>query len=513
MQVSKKPSFNSSESDKAWCKRNRAFVTRLDVYFLTWAYLSYLTKQIDSSNYKTAYVNGMQEDLNLYGDELNYFNTFYRIGYGVFIPISEAILASNIIRVSYWLPTLELIWGIATAVIAVADSAKVVYGLRFIIGICEASSYAGLMTLIVYWYRSSELAKRLSIFGTSYPLANIFTSSLQIAINEGMDGVQGLAGWRWLFIWNGIITVIIAISGYFMIPDALQETHALWMTSNMREIAEERFLRTGFRKPVKLTFRQFYILIRKALTSWITYAFTLTYAVWSFSQDSNTWLSLFLKSLTNEDGSKRFSNNQVTAIPIGGYVVQIVFMLIWAYLSDIHQRRCRYIVAQQITILVGTIILSTWPKSFGLKMFAYYFLYLSNSAGPLIVAWMSDTIGKQNTEMRTIYIGLGVCVVNAIDSFQNIFIYPASEAPNYRIGYKAAAAYAFASIVGCFVWKILAKKDPTASGLKDTNVPILMYEIKGPESNHSKASSTDSSPLGSPIEEEIGNQSVIRESK
>lgn len=116
----------------------------------------------------------------------------------MFIPISEAILASNIIRVSYWLPTLELIWGIATAVIAVADSAKVVYGLRFIIGICEASSYAGLMTLIVYWYRSSELAKRLSIFGTSYPLANIFTSSLQIAINEGMDGVQGLAGWRWL---------------------------------------------------------------------------------------------------------------------------------------------------------------------------------------------------------------------------------------------------------------------------------------------------------------------------
>lgn len=54
---------SSIESEKAWKKQNRAFVTRLDVYFLTWAYLSYLCKQIDSSNYKTAYVNGMKEDL------------------------------------------------------------------------------------------------------------------------------------------------------------------------------------------------------------------------------------------------------------------------------------------------------------------------------------------------------------------------------------------------------------------------------------------------------------------
>ncbi|TIB37589.1 hypothetical protein E3P86_02129 [Wallemia ichthyophaga] len=431
---------SSIESEKAWKKQNRAFVTRLDVYFLTWAYLSYLCKQIDSSNYKTAYVNGMKEDLGLYGNELNYFNTFYRIGYSVFIPISEAVLASSIIRVSYWIPGLELIWGIATALIAVANDAKTIYGLRFLIGLCEASSYAGLMSLIVYWYKSKELAKRLSIFGTSYPLANIFTSSLQIAINEGMDGVQGLEGWRWLFIWNGIITVIIAISGFFLIPDALQSSHAIWMTNNMREIAEERFTRTGYRKPIKLTFQQFFILIRKGVTSWITYAFTLTYAFWSWSQDANTWFTLFLKSVTNSDGSKRFTNNQLTSIPIGGYVLQIVFMMLWAYLSDKQQRRCRYIVIQQLTIFVGTIILSTWPASFGLKMFAYFFLYLSNCGGPLIIAWMSDLIGKQNTELRTIYIGLAVTLVNAIDSFQNIFFYPASEAPNYRIGYKAGAA-------------------------------------------------------------------------
>lgn len=268
----------------------------------------------------------------------------------------------------------------------------------------------------------------------------------------------------------------------------------------MQKIAEERFARTGFRKPIKLTFRQFFVLITKALTSWITYAFTLTYAFWSWSQDANTWFSLFLKSVTNADGSKLFSNNQLTAIPIGGYVMQIVSMVIWAYLSDKQQRRCRYIVIQQVTTLVGTIILSTWPANFGLKMFAYFFLYLSNAAGPLIIAWMSDMIGTQNTEMRTIYIGLAVCLVNAIDSFQNIFIYPASEAPNYRIGYKAGAAYAFASIAGALLWKFMSIKDPSATGLNDKEAPLIMTEVRQSDSDFSDKSNT--SPLASPIDEE-----------
>lgn len=139
---------------------------------------------------------------------------------------------------------------------------------------------------------------------------------------------------------------------------------------------------------------------------------------WSWSQDSNTWLSLFLKSVKNEDGSNKFSSNQINSIPIGGYVLQIVFMIIWAYLSDRLQKRCTFIILQQITLLIGAIILSTWPKSLGLKMFAYFILFLSNSAGPLIIAWMSDTIGKENTELRSMMIGMAVCIVNAIDSFQ-----------------------------------------------------------------------------------------------
>lgn len=69
-------------------------------------------QQIDSSNYKTAYASGMKEDLGLYGNELNYMDTTFRIGYAVFLIPSQLILTR--VRPKYWLPPLEIAWGIMT---------------------------------------------------------------------------------------------------------------------------------------------------------------------------------------------------------------------------------------------------------------------------------------------------------------------------------------------------------------------------------------------------------------
>lgn len=59
-------------------QRERRFLWKLDVCLISWAWLAYLIKQIDSSNYKTAYVSGMKEDMKLNGNELNYLNTYFK---------------------------------------------------------------------------------------------------------------------------------------------------------------------------------------------------------------------------------------------------------------------------------------------------------------------------------------------------------------------------------------------------------------------------------------------------
>lgn len=60
-------------------KEERAFVWRLDLWFLTIGFLGYMFKYIDQTNINNAYVSGMKEDLNLHGNELNYFTTYFNV--------------------------------------------------------------------------------------------------------------------------------------------------------------------------------------------------------------------------------------------------------------------------------------------------------------------------------------------------------------------------------------------------------------------------------------------------
>jgi ACS family pantothenate transporter-like MFS transporter len=131
-------------------------------------------------------------------------------------------------------------------------------------------------------------------------------------------------------------------------------------------------------------------------------------STWTWSQNSNSWIILFLKAQLNPDGTKRFGVSELNAIPIGGCkfllrsqlnqlndtdflrlalpdVLQIIVMLGYGWLSDRTGWRAGLVVVQELTLAFGAIILACWPSSFGFKMFAYFTLWLSNAAGPILV--------------------------------------------------------------------------------------------------------------------------------
>jgi len=87
----------------------------------------------------------MKEDLNLYGNELNYFTTYFNVAYCIMLIPSQIIL--TYVRPSYWLPGLEILWGLMTGLIATCHSAKQVYVLRVFLGLCESSAWPGMITL------------------------------------------------------------------------------------------------------------------------------------------------------------------------------------------------------------------------------------------------------------------------------------------------------------------------------------------------------------------------------
>lgn len=103
------PNEKQAENER---KLHRRFLLKLDFFLMSWAFCAYLMKMIDTSNYKTAYVSGMKEDLNFMGNELNWLDSWFRIGYAIFLIPSQLILSS--VPANWWLPFAEIMWGILT---------------------------------------------------------------------------------------------------------------------------------------------------------------------------------------------------------------------------------------------------------------------------------------------------------------------------------------------------------------------------------------------------------------
>jgi MFS transporter, ACS family, pantothenate transporter len=69
----------------------------------------------------------------------------------------------------------------------------------------------------------------MALFEQASAIAGMFSGYLQAALYSGLNGPAGLAGWRWLFIFDAIISIPIAVWGFFAIPDSPSNTRAFWL--------------------------------------------------------------------------------------------------------------------------------------------------------------------------------------------------------------------------------------------------------------------------------------------
>lgn len=108
---------------------------------------------------------------------------------------------------------------------------------RFFLGLFEAGMMPGCNYLIGMWYKRSEAQRRYSLFFSSTTLAGAFAGLLASAIAK-MDGMRGYSGWRWIFILEGVLTCVVALSFYFLIPSFPEE--ASWLTCAERSYVKAR---------------------------------------------------------------------------------------------------------------------------------------------------------------------------------------------------------------------------------------------------------------------------------
>ncbi|OAA62130.1 Major facilitator superfamily transporter [Cordyceps fumosorosea ARSEF 2679] len=404
-------------------KEERAFVARLDLFLLTFGCISQVIKYLDQTNINNAYVSGMKDDLDLHGDELNLFTTYFNVAYCIMLIPSQIIM--TYVRPSWWLPSIEIVWGVITGLIAITHSAKQVYVLRAFLGLCESAAYPGMITLFMSWYTPTEMAKRIGFYHSCQSLGQMLSGALQAAIINSLSGRSGLAGWRWLFVVNAVITVVWGLAGYFMIPDMPNKPNpwAFWFKKVHSELALSRLARTNRvdAKPISWSGARLVSLIslvhtrlgmsnagpspcRRTFTHWLVYIVAVLYIAMVLGTSGADYFGLFLKSVRRSDGSQRWTTTDVNVIPIGVWV--------WAYMSDFFRTRWLLIILQATIAVMGAIIMSVWtthPQATPLSAaYAAYFIQRTAlGTAPLIWAWLSD-LSPTDPEGRTLIVGASI---------------------------------------------------------------------------------------------------------
>ncbi|EGV64788.1 MFS general substrate transporter [Yamadazyma tenuis ATCC 10573] len=306
-----------------------------------------------------------------------------------------------------------------------ATTVHQVYCFRFFVGLFESTAYVGIMTLLSNFYLPSEMGKRTCIFQTSSSAAQMFSGYLQSALYSGMNGRGGLAAWRWLFIFDGVITFPVAFVGYFAIPDEPFSSKAKWFNEKDRRIGTERMRKGKINTKPKIKVSDLVALI----SDWPFWIFSLAFTGHVLGIKLYSYMNLWLKSTGD------YSVQQLNNLPTAGYGAQIFFTLCWAWLSDGIGKRWPVVTLATVPAIIGTIILWVWPEHNRAALFAgWYLLFIETGAGALFISWIAETMST-NVEQRYLLIGLVETVSFTFSAWVPLYLYPADEAPRYKYAY------------------------------------------------------------------------------
>ena len=309
----------------------RKLLRKLDMSILIVACLGFFMKFLDQTNIANAYISGMKTDLAMNGNEYTYAGTAYTVGYAIMQVPSTLIV--QYIPPRIWLAIVEIGWGIFTFAQAGLRNSPQLYAFRFVVGLFESSFSPVVIYVMGSWYKRTELAKRITIFEASAVFGTTFSGYLQAAVYTNLDGVHGIAGWRWLYIVCGCMTVPIGLAILFVFPDNPYHNTAWFLTDEERALAIERVRAEGIAPPTKVTWRTF----TRILTRWRWYIFTLSYVLYGCSSQAGAFFGIWLISAG-------FTVQQANVIPTGTWLISGFFTVVWGFLSDITENRFAFVI-------------------------------------------------------------------------------------------------------------------------------------------------------------------------
>ncbi|KAK5105617.1 High-affinity nicotinic acid transporter [Lithohypha guttulata] len=393
----------------------------------------YLLAFLDRVNIGNARVFGLERDLDLGHD--NRFNVALVI---FFIPYILCEIPSNLLLKKFkphvWLSINTVGFGLISLIQGFVQNYSGLLAVRFFLGVFESGMYPGCFYLIGCWYRRPEAQKRYSFFFGSTILAGGFGGLLAAAIGK-LDGVQGYAGWRWIFIVEGAFTALVGIVLFYLLPDFPEDSK--WLTTEEKQYVTARLQVEQGKSQLdhKITIKDTGRLLRdvKMVLGGLMY-FGLIVPAYPYAY--------FAPSIIREWG---YSSIQTQLYTVPPWAAAFVFCMVTATLSDYFRHRLLFVLLTISVAVAGLGILVSVRDNTSLQYGALFLLAMGTySAMPLVICWFNMNLGGHR--QRAIGSAWQIASANTAGII-SIFAFLERDAPHYTTGYVLCFAFICLSAV------------------------------------------------------------------
>jgi sugar phosphate permease len=181
-------------------------------------------------------------------DELKFSDAVYGLGAGIFyigyliFEVPSNLLLQKI-GARRTIARIAIGWGLTCILMSYATTPAMFYLLRFLLGAFEAGFFPGVILYLTLWFPSDRRAKVFGIFMSSVALSGVIGGPLAGMVMSTFHAGLGLSGWQWLFIVEGIPTVLIGLFAVYYLTDSLDEAH--WLTAAERKAVAADLKRDG----------------------------------------------------------------------------------------------------------------------------------------------------------------------------------------------------------------------------------------------------------------------------
>ncbi|OTB03889.1 hypothetical protein M426DRAFT_12182 [Hypoxylon sp. CI-4A] len=429
----------ASDTEAAGPKINeRALLRKLDLRLLPAVGILYLLSFLDRSNVGNARIEGLLNDVHSTGNQYLTGLTLYFLGYVLFEIPCNIILKRTTPRI--WLPTLTIIWGIVATLTGIVQSLA-----GFL---AESGLFPGVVFYFSMWYKRRERQYRISLFFSAASLAGAFGGILAYGIGR-MAGIVWENGWRWIFILEGILTVLVAAAAYGFI-------HNYPDTSKFLSEEERKFIHGRLAADSDATHDEKFswAAVVKALKDPSCWLYGLGFHTMSLPLYT---LSLFLPTIISNLG---YTASIAQLLTIPPYAFAFVTTVTVAILSERLGQRAVFIGGSSIFAAIGYAILlgNTDPVSKpGISYLGVFFaaggIY---PASALVLSWPAINVSGQTK--RAIANAMQISIGN-LGAVMGTQLYRATDGPRFVVGHSLALAYLLANAVVVTILGLRLKRE------------------------------------------------------